>query len=80
MNCLLGTCVFLWLAVAPDRLSKRAVEAINIAPKRFFSSAGLMKIAIKHSVGKLPLPENPRAWAASRWHFSRSIFSRWMPK
>jgi PIN domain nuclease of toxin-antitoxin system len=69
MNCLLDTCVFLWLALAPDRLSKRAVVAINNAPKRFFSSAGLMEIAIKHSVGKLPLPENPRAWATSRLAF-----------
>ena len=69
MNCLLDTCVFLWLALEPTRLSKRAVEAINNAPKRFFSSAGLMEIAIKHSAGKLPLPENPRAWAASRLAF-----------
>ena len=69
MNCLLDTCVFLWLALEPTRLSKRAVESINNAPKRFFSSAGLMEIAIKHSAGKLPLPENPRAWAASRLAF-----------
>jgi PIN domain nuclease of toxin-antitoxin system len=69
MNCLLDTCVFLWLALEPTRLSKRAVEAINNAPRRFFSSAGLMEIAIKHSAGKLPLPENPRAWAASRLAF-----------
>lgn len=69
MNCLLDTCVFLWLALEPTRLSKRAVEAINNAPRRFFSSAGLMEIAIKHSAGKLPLPENPRAWAASRMAF-----------
>ena len=69
MNCLLDTCVFLWLALEPTRLPKRAVEAINNAPKRFFSSAGLMEIAIKHSAGKLPLPENPRAWAASRLAF-----------
>ena len=69
MNCLLDTCVFLWLALEPARLSKRAVEAINSAPKRFFSSAGLMEIAIKHSAGKLPLPENPRAWATSRMAF-----------
>jgi len=69
MNCLLDTCVFLWLALEPTKLSKRAVEAINNAPRRFFSSAGLMEIAIKHSAGKLPLPENPRAWAASRLAF-----------
>ena len=69
MNCLLDTCVFLWLALEPTRLSKRAVEVINNAPRRFFSSAGLMEIAIKHSAGKLPLPENPRAWAASRLAF-----------
>ena len=69
MNCLLDTCVFLWLALEPARLSKRAVDAINAAPKRFFSSAGLMEIAIKHSAGKLPLPENPRAWATSRMAF-----------
>ena len=69
MNCLLDTCVFLWLALEPARLSKRAVEAINTAPKRFFSSAGLMEIAIKHSAGKLPLPENPRAWTTSRLAF-----------
>ena len=69
MNCLLDTCVFLWLALEPARLTKRAVEAINTAPKRFFSSAGLMEISIKHSAGKLPLPENPRAWATSRMAF-----------
>jgi PIN domain nuclease of toxin-antitoxin system len=54
MNCLLDTCVFLWLALEPTRLSKHAVEVINNAPRRFFSSAGLMEIAIKHSAGKLP--------------------------
>lgn len=69
MNCLLDTCVFLWLALEPARLSKRAVEAINSVPKRFFSSASLMEIAIKHSAGKLPLPENPRVWATSRLAF-----------
>ncbi len=69
MNCLLDTCVFLWLTLELTRLSKSAVEAINDAPRRFFSSAGLMEIAIKHSVGKLPLPENPRSWAASRLAF-----------
>lgn len=69
MNGLLDTCVFLWLALEPARLSKRAVEAINSAPKRFFSSASLMEIAMKHSAGKLPLPENPRAWTTSRMAF-----------
>ncbi len=69
MNCLLDTCVFLWLALEPTRLSKRSVEVINNAPRRFFSSAGLMEIAIKHSAGKLPLPESPRAWTASRLAF-----------
>jgi PIN domain nuclease of toxin-antitoxin system len=69
MNCLLDTCVFLWLALDPGRLSKRAVEAINNAPRRFFSSAGLLEITIKHSAGNLPLPESPRAWAASRLAF-----------
>ena len=62
MNCLLDTCVFLWLALEPTRLSKRAVEAINNAPKRFFSSAGLMEIAIKHSAGKLRWPRFLNHW------------------
>jgi PIN domain nuclease of toxin-antitoxin system len=33
-----------------------------------------MEIAIKHSVGRLPLPENPRAWAASRLAFFQVDF------
>jgi PIN domain nuclease of toxin-antitoxin system len=69
MNCLLDTCAFLWLALEPKRISPRAARAINAAPRRFISFATVWEITLKHSAGKLPLPESPRDWIPSRLDF-----------
>lgn len=63
MRLLLDTCAFLWLAAEPTRLSQAAADAIDDeANDRFLSDVTLWEIALKYFVGKLPLPEPPRAW------------------
>ncbi len=69
MNCLLDTCAFLWLSLEPKRISSRAAQAINSAPRRFVSSATIWEITLKYSLAKLPLPETPRLWIPSRLDF-----------
>lgn len=60
MRLLLDTCTFLWiLGDAPD-LSPRAREAFaNPANEVFLSAASCWEIAVKHRLGRLPLPTSP---------------------
>lgn len=69
MNCLLDTCVFLWLALEPKRIPARAASTINTAPRRFLSHTSIWEIVLKHSAGKLPMPESPRLWVPGRLEF-----------
>ncbi len=70
MKLLLDTCVFLWLATEPARLSKAAADAIDDeANERFLSDVTLWEISLKHFVGKLPLPEPPRDWIPKQTAF-----------
>jgi len=60
---LLDTCAFLWLAAEPARLSTAAADAIDDeSNERFLSDVTLWEVILKHSVGKLSLPEPPRDW------------------
>jgi PIN domain nuclease of toxin-antitoxin system len=54
---LLDTAVFIFSTEAPERLSKRAYEALQDAENiREISSISLAEIAIKNTLGKLALP------------------------
>ena len=70
MRLLLDTCAFLWLAAQPEKLSETAIQAIN-APENILhlSDVSIWEISLKHSTGKLPLPEPPRIWVPKQARF-----------
>jgi len=60
MKLLLDTCTFLWIAADSPELSARARELFRSPDNEVFLSAGsAWEIAIKHSLGRLPLPDVP---------------------
>lgn len=62
MRLLLDTQVWLWMVVAPDRLSPAARRLVSSAENDLiFSAASSWEIAIKHALGKLKLPGEPAA-------------------
>jgi len=60
MKLLLDTCAFLWIAGGSPLLSKRARELFR-APETevYLSAASAWEIAVKHGLGRLPLPVAP---------------------
>ena len=67
MRLLLDTCTFLWLAADDPQLSGVAREACRDPGNAVFLSAlSAWEIAIKYRLGRLPLPEPPERWVASR--------------
>jgi PIN domain nuclease of toxin-antitoxin system len=56
---LLDTHVFLWADTTPDRLGTAVDLVADPGTTRMLSAASSWEIAIKHGVGKLPLPEPP---------------------
>jgi PIN domain nuclease of toxin-antitoxin system len=67
MKLLLDTCTFLWLAADDPQLSPRARDACRDPGNRVYLSAlSAWEIAIKHRLGRLPLPEPPSRYVASR--------------
>ncbi len=70
MRLLLDTCVFLWLATEPSKLSPAATLALDDeANELFLSDASIWEIALKHRAGKLPLPDAPRQWIPAELRF-----------
>ena len=62
MRLLLDTQVWLWMVVAPDRLSPAARRLVVSEDNELVLSAvSSWEIAIKHALGKLQLPGNPEA-------------------
>ncbi|HVV50382.1 MAG TPA: type II toxin-antitoxin system VapC family toxin [Polyangia bacterium] len=60
MKLLLDTCTFLWMALGERALSRGAREAItDPANDVYLSAISSWEIALKHALGKLPLPEQP---------------------
>lgn len=58
MRLLLDTATFLWMILNAPQLSKRARElATDPAHEVFLSVVSSWEIAVKHSLGRLPLPE-----------------------
>jgi PIN domain nuclease of toxin-antitoxin system len=67
MKLLLDTCTFLWLAADDPQLSPRARDACRDPGNTVYLSAlSAWEIAIKHRLGRLPLPEPPSRYVASR--------------
>ena len=60
MKLLLDTCAFLWIvADAPD-LSRHARDIFQAADNEvYLSAASAWEIAVKHGLGRLPLPDSP---------------------
>lgn len=70
MRLLLDTCTFLWLTLEPEKLSPSAVNAIDDESNDLFlSDVSLWEIALKHTAGKLPLPDAPAHWLPTRRDF-----------
>ena len=60
MRILLDTCSFLWLLGDSPRLSARAREEFARAENEvYLSAASAWEIAVKHRLGRLPLPAGP---------------------
>jgi PIN domain nuclease of toxin-antitoxin system len=57
---LLDTCSFLWIASAPAILPPHVLQQFRSPDNEvFLSAASAWEIAIKHGLGRLPLPEAP---------------------
>ena len=60
MRLLLDTCTFLWIVGGAKELSPRARELFaDPANEVLLSAASAWEIAVKHRLGKLPLPQPP---------------------
>lgn len=60
MRLLLDTCTFLWIAAGAPDLSPAAREAFEDPENEVFLSAvSAWEIALKHALGRLPLPSDP---------------------
>ena len=60
MRYLLDTSIFLWALTNPRRLTGRAQGILSGQREMIWLSASsVWEIAIKHELGKLPLPERP---------------------
>lgn len=63
---LLDTHVFLWLQADPGRLGDQLERAADPRTTLLLSAASSWEIAIKAALGKLSLPEPPRAYVIDR--------------
>ena len=60
MKLLLDTCAFLWIVGDASALSKRARALFRAADHEvYLSAASAWEIAVKHGLGRLPLPAPP---------------------
>lgn len=67
---LLDTCAFLWLALEPGKIPKKASAFLNDTRNpRTLSQVSILEIVLKYRVGKLPLPLPPETWIPSRMDF-----------
>lgn len=60
MRILLDTCEFLWLVAGDARLPQQTAAAVRDPQNEVFLSAvSFWEISLKHSLGKLPMPQPP---------------------
>lgn len=67
---LLDTHVFLWLQTTPRRLAPVLDLLADEATTVLLSAASSWEIAVKWSLGKLPLPEPPAEYVPERMRYS----------
>ncbi len=67
MRLLVDTCTFLWLASDDPRLTAR-VRAAFADPVNavYLSSLSVWEIAIKHRLGRMPLPDQPGRYVTAQ--------------
>jgi PIN domain nuclease of toxin-antitoxin system len=64
---LVDTQCWLWLQVAPERLSPQTLASLqDTRNELLLSAASAWEIAIKYQLGKLPLPAPPEDYVPSR--------------
>jgi PIN domain nuclease of toxin-antitoxin system len=69
MRLLLDTQVWLWMHLQPDRLRPEVRDMlVDPGSTLLLSAASSWEIAIKYSLGKLPLPEPPHEYVPARMH------------
>jgi PIN domain nuclease of toxin-antitoxin system len=67
MRILLDTQCWLWMAAAPERLSRKGRRMLEDTDNELLlSAASAWEIAIKHALGKLHLPAPPEHYVPSR--------------
>ncbi len=66
---LIDTQIFLWMATTPERLSPSARAACE-SSDLVLSVASVWEIAIKHHIGKLPLPTDIRIFLDRQIRFA----------
>jgi PIN domain nuclease of toxin-antitoxin system len=66
LKILLDTHVFLWLHAERRRLGEYLSLVEDPRNERLLSAASSWEIAIKHRLGRLPLPEPPQRYVPSR--------------
>jgi PIN domain nuclease of toxin-antitoxin system len=66
LKILLDTHVFLWLHTERKRLGEHLALVEDPHNERLLSAASSWEIAIKHRLGRLPLPEPPQRYVPSR--------------
>jgi PIN domain nuclease of toxin-antitoxin system len=67
LRLLVDTCTFLWLAADDPKLSTAARAACREpANEVYLSALSAWEIAIKHRLGRIPLPEPPERWIENR--------------
>lgn len=73
MKLLIDTQCWLWMNASPERLSERT-RALLLArsTKRLLSIASIWEIALKHQIGKLPLPLAPSDYVPDRLRLTRT--------
>jgi PIN domain nuclease of toxin-antitoxin system len=70
---LLDTHILLWLHTKRERVGEHLSLVEDPYNERLFSAAGSWEIAIKHALGRLPLPEPPQRYVPSRMRAIRAI-------
>jgi len=64
---LLDTCTFLWVVGGAKELSARTREAFaDPGNEVLLSAASAWEVAVKHRLGRLPLPESPDTFVPSQ--------------
>ncbi len=66
MKVLLDTHIFLWLNTEPERLGEHLPLVEDRRNALLVSAVSSWEIAIKHGLGRLPLPESPERYVPER--------------